>query len=62
MEDCRFKLSEVCSCGCAPHHAIGIGRTGPDTLKSLEQYRKQLEEELQRVNNRIKEIDRKRKG
>ena len=61
MEDCRFKISEICSCECGQPQRITVRRTPEDSLESLERYRKDLEKELERVNRRISEVDRKKK-
>jgi ArsR family transcriptional regulator len=61
MEGCRFKLSEICSCECGPPHKVVVRPMPEDSLESLERYRRDLEKELERVNRRIAELDRRKK-
>jgi DNA-binding transcriptional ArsR family regulator len=58
MESCRHKLAQVCSC--RPGDAGGTRgrafRGGELSLKGLERYKRNLEEELTAVKERIKRI------
>jgi DNA-binding transcriptional ArsR family regulator len=61
LEDCGARISRVCSCECdvTPETAEGrLKRLGPD---SLEAYKRKLQAELKRVNQRIRELDGKPK-
>lgn len=56
LENCRCILNEICSCGC-----IGTGKLKEQELNkasfvSLMNYKKELEEELRNVRERISEI------
>ena len=62
MEDCRSKLNKVCSCRCGESPRVVVKRIRDVDLESLEEYRRQLESELRRVNRRIREVDHQRKA
>jgi len=62
MEDCRSKMNQVCSCGDGSSHVVIVKRTGRRSVGSLERYRKQLEEELEKVNHRLEEMEAKKKA
>jgi ArsR family transcriptional regulator len=57
LEDCRIKVSKVCSCGCCEEDVIVIRRTRARDLRTLESYRRKLEAELARVKKRMDEIN-----
>ncbi len=57
LEDCRIKVSRVCSCGCSEESEVVIKRARKEDLRSLEAYRRELEAELERVNKRIGDLD-----
>jgi hypothetical protein len=59
MEDCRFKLSEVCSCRLEMPHKVVARRPRNLSLQELEKYKAKLEQRLKEVNDRIKAIERK---
>lgn len=57
LENCRQLLNEVCTCGC-----IGTGKfkekeLNDSSMKSLKKYEKELQNELDTVRERIKEIE-----
>lgn len=57
LEECREQANEVCSCGCRcdePHLEQG---ELPEGREALETYRKKLEEELRRVEDRLKALE-----
>jgi DNA-binding transcriptional ArsR family regulator len=56
LEDCRIKVSRVCSCGCRDEDMIVVKRGGSEDVKSLEAYRRKLERELKRVTKRLKDL------
>jgi DNA-binding transcriptional ArsR family regulator len=61
LEDCGAKISRVCSCECDVPPETAKGRLKGLGLDSLEDYRRKLRQELKRVDERIRELDRKRK-
>ncbi len=54
LEKYRLKLSQVCSCGCQ-----GIVNWKENGLEALKKYEKDLQQELQGIRERIKEIESK---
>ncbi len=57
MENCRQILTEVCTCGCqgtGNFKDIQLKKSG---LKSLKQYEKELENELNTVRQRVNELE-----
>jgi DNA-binding transcriptional ArsR family regulator len=62
LEDCRAKITQVCSCGCHEHNVIVVASGRKKDLKSLEDYKRKLEGELRRVNKLIEQINAHRKG
>ena len=61
LEDCRCMLNDVCTCGCEGPVRSRVRREDKTSLASLEKYKKELEQELQNVRDRISEIRAKKK-
>jgi DNA-binding transcriptional ArsR family regulator len=61
MEDCRSRMNQVCSFGHGPSHMLIMRRHGLRSAESLERYKKQLEQELEKVNHRLEELEAKKK-
>ena len=56
LEDCRIKVSRVCSCGCHDEDAILVKRGRAEDIRSLETYKRKLEAELKRVGKRLADL------
>jgi ArsR family transcriptional regulator len=56
LEDCRIKVSRVCSCGCHEEDVVEVKRLGAMGVKSLEAYKRKIEAELRRVNKRLDDL------
>lgn len=59
MEKCRQILSDVCSCGCQGTGKFREQELNDASLASLRKYERELENELQTVQERISEITKK---
>lgn len=57
MEDCRSRMNQVCSCGHGPSHVVIMKRSAKQSVESLEHYKKKLEDELEKVNRRLEQIE-----
>ena len=57
MEDCRSRMNQVCTFGPGPSHVVIMKRHGLRSVESLERYKKKLEQELEKVNRRIQELE-----
>ena len=57
MEDCRQILNEVCTCGCQGTGKFSEIKLGRSSLESLKDYEKALENELNTVRQRVKELE-----
>jgi DNA-binding transcriptional ArsR family regulator len=57
MGNCHDALSEVCRCHC--HATVKYGKHGmtPSNLDSLKKYKKELEEELRMIEQKIRDIE-----
>jgi len=56
MENCRQILNEVCTCGCqgsGKYRKVELGRSD---LKALKEYEKELKNELETVQQRVREL------
>jgi len=53
LEHCRCTINEVCTCGCHENGCDGSKRS----LEDLYKYENELANELKRVRNRIKELE-----
>lgn len=61
LENCRIALNEVCECGCrGPGKFRGKAKNGIN-LESLKKYKKDLQNELRIVEDRINKIKAKKK-
>ncbi len=56
LEDCRIKVSRVCSCGCHDEDVIVARRRGAEDIRSLETYKRKLETELKRISKRLDDL------
>ena len=56
MEDCREILNEVCTCGCQGTGKFREVESERSDLESLEKYEKELNNELNTVRQRLKEL------
>ncbi len=61
LESCRCMLNDVCTCGCKGKGRFIEHKSDNASLASLLEYKKELEEELQNVRERISEIKSKDK-
>ncbi|MFH2219743.1 MAG: metalloregulator ArsR/SmtB family transcription factor [Pseudomonadota bacterium] len=57
MEKCRKILNEVCTCGCRGTGKIREIEPESSRLESLKNYEKSLENELETVRQRVKELE-----
>ncbi len=57
LENCRQILNEVCTCGCRGTGKFKEKELGNASLESLKKYKKELQNELKTVRERIKEIE-----
>src|SRR3989339_1895861 len=57
MEGCREILNEVCTCGCRGTGKFKEKELRGASLESLMKYKKELQNELRTVQERIKEIE-----
>lgn len=57
LENCRQILNEVCTCGCRGTGKFKEKELGNASLESLKKYKKELQNELKTVQERIKEIE-----
>jgi ArsR family transcriptional regulator len=56
MENCREILNEVCTCGCQGTGKIREYESEGASLKSLKEYENELKNELNTVQQRLKEL------
>ncbi|HHT9150349.1 MAG TPA: ArsR/SmtB family transcription factor [Candidatus Wujingus californicus] len=56
LENCRQILNEVCTCGCLETGKFKEKELNKTSLESLMKYKKELQNELKTVQERIKEI------
>ena len=61
LENCRQILNEVCTCGCRGTGKFKEKELGNASLESLKKYKKELQNELRTVQERIKEIEHSKK-
>ena len=57
LENCRQILNEVCTCGCLGTGKFKEKKLKDSSLESLRKYEKELQNELDTVRERIKEIE-----
>ena len=57
LENCRQILNEVCTCGCRGTGKFKEKELNKTSLESLMKYKKELQNELRTVQERIKEIE-----
>ena len=57
LENCRQLLNEVCTCGCLGTGKFKEKELNDSSMKSLKKYEKELQNELDTVRERIKEIE-----
>jgi len=56
LENCRQILNEVCTCGCSETGKFKEKELSNANLESLKKYKKELQNEIRTVRERIKEI------
>ena len=56
LENCQRVLNEVCTCGCKGTGKFREKELSSESLKSLGKYKKELQNELRTIKERIKEI------
>ncbi len=56
MENCREILTEVCTCGCQGTEIIKEYESEQTDMESLKKYQDELENELNTVRQRLKEL------
>lgn len=61
LENCRQILNEVCTCGCRGTGKFKEKELHGANLESLTKYKKELQNELRTVQERIKEIESRKK-
>jgi len=61
LENCRQILNEVCTCGCRGTGKFKEKEQRCASLESLMKYKKELQNELRTVQERIKEIESSKK-
>jgi DNA-binding transcriptional ArsR family regulator len=61
LENCRQILNEVCTCGCRGTGKFKEKELRGASLESLMKYKKELQNELRTVQERIKEIESSKK-
>ena len=61
LENCRQILNEVCTCGCRGTGKFKEKVLNKTSLESLMKYKKELQNELRTVQERIKEIEHSKK-
>jgi DNA-binding transcriptional ArsR family regulator len=59
MEKCCVMLVDVCQCGCGPKKVIVKQIRKTDKLSDLEIYKKELENKLKEIEERILQLQRK---
>jgi ArsR family transcriptional regulator len=57
LENCRQGLNDICTCGCLGTDKFKEKELDDSNLKSLRKYEKQLQNELDTVRKRIKEVE-----
>jgi DNA-binding transcriptional ArsR family regulator len=60
LESCRYVMNEVCTCGCESPSMVIVKQLKGLSLESLERYKKELQNELRSVEERIGQIERKK--
>lgn len=61
LEECRQILNEVCTCGCQETGDFEEKKLPCSGLETLKKYESELENELQIVRERIKELEQREK-
>ena len=61
MENCRQLLNEVCTCGCQGTGKFRESESERSSVESLKKYEQELENELNTVRQRLKELESVRK-
>lgn len=62
LENCREVLTEICTCGCQGTGKFREKETSGSNLESLIKYKQEIENELKIVQDRIKELESKKKS
>jgi DNA-binding transcriptional ArsR family regulator len=57
MEGCREILNEVCTCGCRGTGKFKEKELSRASLEALKKYESELQKELEKVRERVKEIE-----
>jgi len=57
MQNCRDTLTEICTCGCKQIGDFRKKELNNSRLDSLKSYRRELENELKTVRERIRELE-----
>ena len=61
LNDCREVLTEICTCGCQGNGNFKEKELSDSSLESLKRYQQEIENELNTVRFRIKELESKNK-
>ncbi len=61
LENCREMLTEICTCGCQGTSKFRKAELSGSNLGSLKKYEQEIENELKIVQNRINELESKKK-
>jgi len=61
LNDCREVLTEICTCGCQGSGKFREIKRSESSLESLKKYKREMENELKNVQDRIKELESKSK-
>jgi len=59
LNDCREVLTEICTCGCQATGKFREIELSKSSLESLKKYKREMENELKNVRDRIKELESK---
>ena len=59
LNECRDVLTEICTCGCQGTGKFREIELSQYSLESLKKYKREMENELQNVQDRIKELESK---
>ena len=62
LENCRQVLNEVCTCGCEGTGKFREKELSNSNIETLKKYEMELRNELRVVKERVKELERARKG
>ena len=60
LNECRDVLTEICTCGCQGTGKFREIEVSRYSLESLKKYKREMENELKNVQDRIKELEEKK--